>query len=53
MTDDLEIRVHVAALYVALVKAGELDAATSLLEWAQEELELDTELLEEEYSPDA
>jgi len=46
-----EIRVHLAALYVALLKAGELDAAESLLDWADENLELlDREEFEEEFS---
>lgn len=34
-----EIRVHVAALYVALTKAGEYEAAAALLEWADEWLD--------------
>lgn len=48
-----EIRVHLAALYVSLVKAGELEAAESLMEWASDNLDVDTDELEEEFSDNA
>lgn len=44
---NVEIHAHAAALVVALVRAGELDAAASFVEWAIENLEYDlTEVLE-------
>lgn len=43
-----EVRVHFAALIVALLKAGEFDATEALWEWGEEWLDVDREQLEEE-----
>jgi hypothetical protein len=45
---EAEVRVSYAALQVALVKAGMLDASEALWEWAEEWLDVDREELEEE-----
>jgi len=45
-----EIRVHLAALYVSLLKAELLEEASSLIEWADENLDLfDSDEFEEEF----
>lgn len=38
---NVEIHGHAAALVVALLKAGELEAAESFVEWALENLDYD------------
>jgi hypothetical protein len=43
-----EARVQFSALIVALLKAGELDAAEALWEWGEEWLQIDREQLEED-----
>lgn len=40
---NVEVRAHAAALVVALLKAGEVEAAQSFVEWALENLDYDLE----------
>ena len=47
-----EVRVHFAALIVALLKNGMLDAADALWDWAEEWLDVDRAELEEELFPE-
>jgi len=52
---EADVRVHYAALQVALVKAGMVDASQALWEWAAEWLDYDEEdqaLLEQELDLD-
>jgi DNA-binding HxlR family transcriptional regulator len=53
--DELEVRVHFAALVVSLVKAGPAyqEALEELWEWAENNLEITQEQLEEELGLDA
>lgn len=43
---ELEIRAQLSALFVALTKAKQFDAARALWDWAEEWLELEEELEE-------
>lgn len=51
MSDSLEVRAELSALFVALTRARQFDAARALWDWAEEWLDLDDdleEILEEE-----
>lgn len=50
----LEVRVNFGALLTSLLKCQQFDAADALWDWAEEWLDVDRELLEEELGiPDA
>ena len=53
MTVRMEVRVELSALYVALIRAGEYEAAAALMEWADEWLDIDSEQITEEFEDDA
>lgn len=44
----MEVRVQFSALIVALIRAGNFDAADALWDWAEEWLDIDRSELEEE-----
>lgn len=44
----VEVRVNFSALLVSLLKCNQIDAAEALWDWAEEWLDVDRELLEEE-----
>jgi hypothetical protein len=48
-----EVEVHAAAFYLALMRAGELEAAADFMEWYLEEFDVEEEELSQAWGPGA